>query len=287
MTGAATCPYCVSASQDVEFNDEHVIPAKLGGTLVIRAHPKCNGDAATAIDNPLMDDPDVEMLRAITGVRNTRTGRLRGAQFSARLDDDATALVRVSPEGLIVEQVTASTPRLDSDGKFTFTLGTQAVEKQTARLLEELRKKYPGKTVTLDSQQPRKGQVTVERSWGLMPWVWPRFAAKVALGVLSLTMPPAWRGSDGEVFLLALFRLGKVIGAPDGLSAVPRQLDEGDPAFDYMYPWEHAIVVQETDEGVGVSVILFGELRYDLQTVTDLRPGLPRVWLCDHRSATP
>jgi hypothetical protein len=150
-------------------------------------------------------------------------------------------------------------------------------------VLAAIRAEHPGKAVELIRQGTRLGEVTFEHSWGLAPWVWPRFAAKVALGVLSLTMPPAWRGSDGELFLLALFRAGKVISTEDGISATPTPLCKQDMAFALSYPWEHTIIVDSKVGAVCVTITLFGELQYRLAVATEFDPVGPVVWVCDHR----
>ncbi|UUY05507.1 hypothetical protein LRS13_08315 [Svornostia abyssi] len=213
------CPYCIPGSVSGPLNDEHVVPARLGGNLVIRAHKQCNSGAALHVDNPLMRDPDVEILRALSGAVNTRTRRFKGAQFGGWLPDAAPALLRATPEGVTLEQRAAGDLHEVGQGEFTFTLPTlpdDELQAATAKVLDRVRASHPGRTVELVAQEPRSAPVPIERSWALAPWVWPRFAAKVALGVLSLTMPPEWRGSDGELFLLALFRNGDVYGAPSG-----------------------------------------------------------------------
>lgn len=285
------CPYCTPDGPDGPYNDEHVIPAKLGGNLVIRAHEKCNSQSALFIDNPLMANPDVEMLRGLSGVVNTRTGRRRGSQFVGLLEDDARALLRADSGEVVLEQVGVGDPQVaDEDGLFTFTLphssSPATIEKQTERVLAELRDRFPGKTVELVNQERRKGTVKIERSWNLDPAVWPRFVAKIALGVLHQTMPAAWRGSEGELFLLFLFRVGNVItvgNSGDGLAALPTTLDQDDAEFRPLYPWEHAITVHPRTGGVSVTVVLFGELKYQLSVATPLRPIGPTVWLCDYR----
>jgi hypothetical protein len=81
------------------------------------------------VDNPLMNDPDVEILRALSGVRNTRTRRFHGTQFRGDLQDDAPVLLKASPDGVLIEQVAPGVPQPAADGEFTFTLpllGTQA-----------------------------------------------------------------------------------------------------------------------------------------------------------------
>ena len=287
----ADCPYCLPGSVLGPLNDDHVIPAKLGGTLTVRAHEACNSGAALYIDNPLMADPDVELLRGISGALNTRTGRFKGAQFPGALADRAPALMRAGPDGVVIEQVAAGVPEFVADGEFVFTLPSlppEELAERTAKILDQLRAEHPGKTVELVSQEPRSARVTIERSWGLMPWVWPRFAAKVALAVLSITMPPEWQGSDGQLFLLALFRNGEVYGSPSGgVTAVPERFGDNDPMRTLHYPWEHTITVDRRDGATWVSIVLFGELRYTLGVATDLAPRGPCVWLCDHRERQP
>ncbi len=104
-------------------------------------------------------------------------------------------------------------------------------------------------------------------------------------------MPEEWRGSDGWVSLMALYLAGSVIGSRGGrgLPALPSVLtnDPHNGMWRNLYPWEHVIVLQTVPGVVTVSVVLFGELRYDLPVATPLQPAGPRVWLCDYREKTP
>lgn len=70
-----------------------------------------------------MADPDVEILRGLSGVRNTRLGgRPKGAQFRADLADAASAFLRAGIDGVEITQVGAGTPATSGEGQFTFTL---------------------------------------------------------------------------------------------------------------------------------------------------------------------
>ncbi|MDO9443663.1 MAG: hypothetical protein Q7T73_22505 [Beijerinckiaceae bacterium] len=282
------CPYCARPLSAEETNSEHVIPAELGGTLEVRTHLKCNGEVATVIDNPLMGDPDVQMLRALSGAINVRNKKpFRGSQWPGRLPDGSKALLKASPEGLSIEQVTPSVPEPDENGNFVFSMPADDVEKRMARVLEDLQARFPGKEISIASQGERTAVVGIERSWELEPWVWPRFAAKIAACVLQLAMPPSWSGSNGEISVLALVRHGHVQGTVGGVSAFPEQLEAGDSWFDGLYPWEHVLAVTREEDHVKVMVVLFGGLRYDLRVLTDLEPTGPVAWLCDFREKRP
>ena len=94
-------------------------------------------------------------------------------------------------------------------------------------------------------------------------------------------MPNGWHDGEGELFLLALFRQGLVIGAPNGISAVPTELTAGEPLFDLLAPREHLILAVPRPGGVAVQLVLFGELRYTLGIKTDILPATGHAWLCD------
>ncbi len=282
------CPYCTRPLSEQPTNIEHVIPAELGGTIVIRTHSQCNSDVAKAIDNPLMLDPDVQMHRALSGAHNVRTKKpFRGSQWPGTLPDGAKALLKATPKGVTIEQVAASTPKLDENGNFVFTMPADDVENRTTKVLSELQARFPSKTVSIVAQGERTALVGIERSWALAPWIWPRFVAKVAAGVLSMAMPPAWRGSPGELSVLTLLRQGHVQGTVGGVSAVPEQLEHGSSWFDHLYPWEHLIAVTAHGDHVKVMVVLFGGIRYDLRISSDLVPAGPQAWLCDYRERDP
>lgn len=283
------CPYCPPNVVSGGFNTEHVIPAKLGGTLTIRTHSKCNEQSALAVDNRLMADPDVEVLRALAGVSNTRTNRAaRGSQTPVTLADGARALVRVDPSGHTLEQVGPGEPQRVDEHTYTFTTPpTGDIERWTERALAKIQAENPGRTVTFEGREARRTHVEAERSWGIRPSTWPRFAAKVALALLDSTLPETWHGSAGELALFALFRNDKVIGAPNGLAVFPTELHAGDGIYDLLRPWEHLLSVQPSAHGVVVSLMLFGELRYDLDVQTELRPTGSPCWLLDHRESKP
>src|SRR5438034_847596 len=95
------------ARASTDAASRRLVLARLGGTRVVRTHRHCNGNAAKCVDNPLMRDGDVGMLRALSGATNTRNGSYRGAQFRGDLADRAPALLRASPDGVVIEQVAA------------------------------------------------------------------------------------------------------------------------------------------------------------------------------------
>jgi hypothetical protein len=264
-----------------------VIPAKLGGTLVIRAHRLCNNAAAKLIDNPLMGIPDVELLRALSGATNTRTKRFRGTQLPGELGDEARALLRADPSGVTIEQVGPGAIKPDDDGNFGFTLPPTDIERRTEKMLDELRRRFPDKTVELGDQRSMRSQVSISSRVKVHRATWPRFMAKVALGTLSQVMPSSWHGSDAELYLIGLMWLARPLGTTDGLAALPEQLGPGNPWRDLLYPWEHLVYVDQQKQIVRVTLVLFGELRYDLAVRSEIELLSPQLWLCDYRERQP
>ena len=137
----------------------------------------------------------------------------------------------------------------------------------------------PGRTVTVDSIGVQRTRVAFEYRTGLAPWIWPRFAAKVAIALLGEIMPNGSRGSPAHLGLLALFRQGlQMKGLLAGDRAVtiwPQQLGDEDYEYEALAPREHLLLVLATDSGIGVVGTLFGELRFAISIMSEFRPGEP------------
>jgi hypothetical protein len=283
------CPYCTRTVERLTI--EHPIPQRIGGTLEIETCERCNREAARAVDNPVMAWPDVEVLRALYDVRSPKHRRRKPrVQIRGTLAGIGTALYRPGQE-IEVERVEASDPVYKDDGTFTFTVPVKDADAHAAKLKLRVEREHPGQTVAVKLISEERGRTPFEHSWGLVPWTWPTFTAKVAVALLHEMMPLSWRGSDPALRLLWLFRQGRVDPnlLIDGteLGLFPTELQEGDFNYDHLAPWEHLLVVFPLDGGVRVEITLFGELRLGICVATDLRPVRgATAWHMDGRALT-
>jgi hypothetical protein len=72
------CPYCDKRHAPQQMSDEHVIPASIGGKLVIRACRACNSRLGERIDPLLTRQILVRLMAAETGSALSSHDRIRG-----------------------------------------------------------------------------------------------------------------------------------------------------------------------------------------------------------------
>lgn len=71
MPDMRICIICGRAKSDSEFNEEHVVPEALGGTLVLNdVCTSCNSDLGSQVDSHLVDNPFIQMARLACGILN-------------------------------------------------------------------------------------------------------------------------------------------------------------------------------------------------------------------------
>lgn len=285
------CPYC--GRDDVELTEEHVIPSVLGGTLTVWVCGPCNTGSNRYVDQPIIRFPDVAILRALHDVRSQRfRSKPPKVQISGRLSLEGGRALYRPGERIDLIQVQPGDPVPNGDGTFSFVVSADAAEQQTASMLRALRQQYPGKTVELVDQELRRSEVIFEHSYPLAPWVWPRFAAKVALGVLHACMPPEWHVSRAARMLRYAFADGRfhkdLLVAADTVTIVPRQLDEDDREYHWLTPWEHLMILYSGGDQLLVRGVLFGELRFSIAIRSPMQPPTgSQAWLLDTRERRP
>jgi hypothetical protein len=283
------CPYCAQTVERLTI--EHPIPQRIGGTVEIQACERCNREAARSVDNPAMAWPDVEVLRGLYDVRSPKHPRRKPqVQIPGTLAGTATALYRPGKD-IEVEQVQPTEPVYNDDGTFTFTLPIKNADVHAAKLKQRIEQEHPGRTVTLQLGPEQQARTPFEHKWGITPWVWPTFFAKIAVAVLHETMPLEWRDSDPYLRLLWLFRQGRqdpdLLMPGAELAVFPTGLQEGDFNYEHLTPWEHLLVVFPLDGGVRIDMTLFGELHLRMCVATDLQPVRgASAWLMDARALT-
>jgi len=291
MLGSAMfmCPYCEETKNNTARTIEHPVPARMGGNLEIYACGDCNESAARCIDNPILcRDGDVRVLRATHDVRSPRRRRrpARDEFIGIFSGQEARAVWRPGPTGGEVAQLTATEPILDADGTFTIVAPAERGKEHLERALGKLRAAHPGQNVELLDTEEVRSEVVFEHSWGIDPEMWPRFVAKVALGVGHLAIDGFDHAQEAKMlrWLMRRGRLHTDLLVPGAeLAVVPEQLEQGARDRNLLCPHEHLVAVAPRPAGGLIfSVILFGELRYQLAINSELVPrDNGRGWVLD------
>lgn len=283
------CPYCGREKDDAERTVEHPVPARMGGNLEIPACSACNEQCALAVDNPILNgDGDVRVLRTAYDVRSPRRRNRRARdQFAGTLAGQGVKAVwRPGPGGGEMVAVEAAEPVLEEDGTFTLVTPVEDAERHLERGLERMRKENPGKTVSLVTSEVVTNQVTFEHGWGITPEMWPRFMAKVSLGLGHLAVDDFDESSEAKMLRWLLRgRFHADLLAPGfELGVVPEKLESDAIERDLLCPHEHLLSVVRAPEALVFTAIFFGELRYKLAIASALPPAdLARAWVLDGR----
>lgn len=237
-----------------------------------------------------MADPDVAMLRALYDVRSPRARRRPPlVEFKGTLGDGVPGLMRTRPGANEVVPLTASAPILEDDGGFSILVPAENADRHMRQAIKRLAAET-GTEISLAETTPVGQELIFERRWPMVPWVWPRFAAKVALGMAHRAMPVEWHASEAAWKLRGLLRQGTFfqgLTPSDQLSCWPREPSLNDLALELLAPWEHLIAVLPDEHGVVFVLYLFGELLYQLPIVTEMAPSSDNAWLLDWREGTP
>jgi hypothetical protein len=168
-------------------NEEHILSSALGAELTTDAFcADCNSLFGREIDGPFVRYRWIQELRARYGIAD-RYGVVPSPPRVPATVDGVRAVVTMGtpwtietfPEDEIV------------DDSFRFTVRADQEDEIVAKKLERLRRRY-GAVVEVGSRAPVPNDpLTAQFSETLSVDFWPRFAAKVTLGVASL-LPDRW-----------------------------------------------------------------------------------------------
>jgi hypothetical protein len=282
------CPYC---GQDVDraiVEDEHIVPAQLGGNLVVESCSECNRGSAKYVDGPVQKHRLVEIRRARYDVRHVRHRRRRVKLNIVGHDSTGGGrqLWQPSRDGSSLVQVRPSEPVLVADAEYRLTVPEEKAEQHLEGALARLRADHPDVTFTVVSADSRGDGVVFEHEWGMEPYVWPRFAAKVALGIGHLAMGEDFSRSAPAGMMRGLFREGRQFEdmyPPNRCPELfPAEFSDDDDEPDLLEPYEHVVGIEPVDGGLWFFGILFGELGFSVPLATPLRPaGGSIAWLLD------
>jgi hypothetical protein len=181
----------------------------------------------------------------------------------------------------------ADKPVPHADGDYRLTVPTARADQHLQAALAQLQADHPGQTVTVVGEDRSGDGVTLEHGWGIAPWVWPRFDARVALGIGHLAMGEEFSRSVPAGMIRGLFREGREFkGMYPGNwrpETFPAEFGEADDEPDLLEPYEHAVGIEPIDGGgLWFFGILFGELGFSATLATPMRPdGGSIAWLLD------
>jgi hypothetical protein len=283
---ATTCPYCwqeITGTVSVE----HLIPKDIGGNLEIPTCEPCNNIAGKYVDNPILRLAQVVTRKAQYDVRNLRRPRRRAkSEIVGTLSIGGGRTIWTSDNReSVFRQVEPAEPVVNVDGTLTFIVPEARSADHLQAAIDRYEAEHPGARVQIQAEDPDAQPVFEFRS-PMAPWAWPRFAAKVAVGTAFLCMPDEWHRSDAAGMLVALFRTGNYYKGmfPAGYqpASFPDALDAAADEYDVLMPHEHVLYAEPVAGGMSFSGVLFGELPFGIQVVTDLQPDNgPTAWLLD------
>lgn len=271
MPSTNICAYCGQPALTGSERPEHVLPKAINSRLTTYAVcDPCNGWAGKHIDQPWLDDAFVGHARFMHEIPDSRGNILAYDPFLVGTADDGTR-VALRRDGKPIA-LNSPVKRDDTTGEVQILARNQ--EDYERLLAREIKKAETiGKTVTFGearqvSQQPR---LTVSHHH--YPGRWERMAAKVALGLLAETQPPAWRlTASAEMLRERIHDLERHADAVE-----MRNLD----SFDGFAPSPASAVVAITLAGRPAAMVsLLGAFALFFPLADDMS-GLDLAWVSD------
>lgn len=181
------CFYCGRTVLQGRHPPEHILPAAVGATLITdKVCSDCNRRAGSEVDWPWQNWPLIMELRHRFAVLDRDGKPARPVTWPGQLvSGDARAAVDVKGERVDVRILPSE---YDEDGVRVFEGDEADLAKRRQRIL---RKSPDARIVPLPSRT-LPGPLSAKVEWTLSVHIWPRFMAKVALGVASLIAEEAW-----------------------------------------------------------------------------------------------
>lgn len=278
------CFYCAE-QLDQSPEPEHILPASIRAELTThRVCTRCNRWAGKEIDQPWLGEVHVREARQRWQVPDRQGNPPPAVSYKGKLQDGGEAIVKVIGDQV---QIRRRPNRIDHGESITLTGYSQ---EEYEKILERLRRQYPNlvapKKLTFDDTS-----LTATVHLESIVHLWPRFAAKVALGVTSLLVPDSWLATDVAIGLRQILRNGHLRTLQAALdqpgiawSAIPLQLIEGSHP---VRPPQHLITFEEHGGEQWLIIVVFGELLYRIPLHLDWRGMPPQSWLFDDANGRP
>lgn len=262
-------------------NEEHVLSSALGAELSTYAFcSECNGLFGREIDSPFVRYHWIQELRARYRIAD-RYGVVPPPPRVPAVVDGVRAVVTMGTPWTVE---TFPEDKIDGD-RFHFTVRADQEEEVVRKKLERLERRYGA--VTIGSREPVPNEPsTAQFTETLSLDFWPRFAAKVTLGIASL-LPDgwAWRHSPQGRYIAEVALSGNR-ATRDGEIAL-RPFAEVLPADHSLArlapPPAHLILVDPS--GRFLTGTVFGEHLFGA-ALGDTLPGTNMGWLFDPQART-
>jgi HNH endonuclease len=273
------CIVCLD--ERMSHTPEHIVPAALGGSLTTDAFcARCNERIGREVDAPFSRDHWMVELGARYAIKD-RYGRVPAPPRIAATVEGKPAVVTMGTPWTVE---TFPETRIEGD-RFTFTVPADREEEIVAKKLARLSAQFGEVEVASRQVMPNDAPVVqFEEVWPIERW--PRFAAKVTLGIASL-LPGSWewRASEQGQYIAetALQEFREPRDAEVGLRPLPLVL-QGDDLFARLVPPpRHFISIDES--GIFITIILFGRYLCGA-ALGDEAPGRGVAWLFDPLART-
>ena len=286
--GRARCWFC--GEPDLPLTDEHVLSQRnFGGRLVApcRVCEGCNRKAGQLEHLVATTPPLVSYAgKAATALRPERQ---RFPEMDAILPDGARGRAALTPQGTRIVSWEPRQIGMDGDVEIWEVAEGEERKFERRRLARGQRVRAVGRPLG------EAGYMQLTRGMGVEAFdLWPRFAAKVALGCASLVLPEMWLDSCGAVALQRLFLSGH---APKsvwrGRLKLPfpwlPELDAESPLAQALHPHEHILAVSKNEQGDGalVEMIFFGAVLYRIDLFDAECPNEEPAWLLSPSGPAP
>jgi hypothetical protein len=265
----ARCWYCGRAHRKADDPREHVIADALSGTLTVPCAARaCNKRAGREIDFPLQSDWFIATRMHLLGLNGRKPvveASVRGDPASVGIGPDMKPKPR---SGIDIGDAEATIVAASADD----------VDRLTARLEKQLAAE--GRSISGPSTSREVAVELVDIPIGINGVTWLRAAAKMALGVMSLSQPEDWLDTPAARQLIGWLWDETPIdddGNPKFL--FPRAPDE--EQADLFPPPAHVILQKNLADGrAGLAFTLFGAHIVSL-TVEVLEPVEDTCWIME------
>ncbi len=273
------CFYCGRSLGGARHPREHVLPAAVGGTLLTdRICAGCNRQAGSEVDQPWQNWPLIMELRHRFAVPDRDGKPPRPVRWTGALTaGGGPAAIDVKGQRVDVRIL----PTEDVYLGMRVHKGEPAdIAKRTRRILRDA----PEAEIVNLPSATLPGPLSAQATWELDVHVWPRFAAKVALGIASLVADDEWVETQEAADLRRVLWFGDESTVehemlPEGVAWSLAPLDLTSVAHP-LRPPEHLLTIERWQDRTWVVLVAFGTFRYGVPVSFETpTSNQPIAWL--------
>ncbi len=264
------CWYCGQERGDL--SEEHIIPERFGGTLVTRSVCESCNRMAGKLEWLLGEWPDVHERRGLHGLPDRR-GKRQQPLTRIYFDGGAEGLVARTTSGSQVIKVFPRAVDLLADGSVVYEVPAPLADEFRAR------KRNRGESCEIRVRELADyGRGYTKYGLGTASvGLWARFAAKVALGCVSLLEDRRdWLDSRGATRLQALLHRDHVTFE---VGVTPSELHPSEDIAKLLVPPEHLLYFADDSREVRLNMVLFGDLFFGTLVPEFDMPSRQPAWL--------